>query len=322
MSGVLVIAEHRQGALREATLECLGAALELAPSLGGQVTTLLLADAPGSLAGELTGRTHGLKLYVHPDLAAFNPELYLPVLADAVAALQPSLVLMPHSSQGMDLAPALAGRLGLPLVTDCTGLSWPDGALSVQRAVYGGKAMQELALKPTATVVATLQAGAYQAPLPNAVETASESTTLTDLSPRHARRFLEYLAGVVEDVDIAEADILVSVGRGIGGPDNIPQAQALADALGATLSCSRPVADAGWLPKSRQVGTSGKTVRPKIYLALGISGAFQHQAGMKNSGTIIAVNSDSRAPIFQVAHYGIVADLFEVLPKLAERFGG
>ncbi|MCF8098047.1 MAG: hypothetical protein K9K65_09410, partial [Desulfarculaceae bacterium] len=143
MSGVLVIAEHRQGALREATLECLGAALELAPSLGGQVTTLLLADAPGSLAGELTGRTHGLKLYVHPDLAAFNPELYLPVLADAVAALQPSLVLMPHSSQGMDLAPALAGRLGLPLVTDCTGLSWPDGALSVQRAVYGGKAMQE-----------------------------------------------------------------------------------------------------------------------------------------------------------------------------------
>ncbi|MBU4576848.1 MAG: electron transfer flavoprotein subunit alpha/FixB family protein, partial [Desulfarculus sp.] len=228
----------------------------------------------------------------------------------------------PHSSQGMDLAPALAGRLGLPLVTDCTGLSWNDGALSVQRAVYGGKAMQELALKPAATVVATLQAGAYQAAPAGAAETASESVTLTELAPRHARRFLEYLAGVVEDVDIAEADILVSVGRGIGGPDNIPQAQALADALGATLSCSRPVADAGWLPKSRQVGTSGKTVRPKIYLALGISGAFQHQAGMKNSGTIIAVNSDPRAPIFQVAHYGIVADLFEVLPKLSERFGG
>ncbi|MBU1273798.1 MAG: electron transfer flavoprotein subunit alpha/FixB family protein [Proteobacteria bacterium] len=322
MSGVLVIAEHRQGALREATLECLGAALSLAPSLGGQVTAALLADDPQSLAGELQGRAHGLKLYAHPELAAYNPELYLPVLADIIAASQPSLILMPHSSQGMDLAPALAGRLGLPLVTDCAGLSWSDGALSVQRNVYGGKAVLDLALKPAATVVATLQAGAFQAPPAGAAPTASDRTALTELAPRHARRFLEYLAGVVEDVDIAEADILVSVGRGIGGPDNVPQAQALAEALGATLSCSRPVADAGWLPKSRQVGTSGKTVRPKIYLALGISGAFQHQAGMNNSGTIIAVNSDPRAPIFQVAHYGIVADMFEVLPKLTELFKG
>ena len=286
------------------------------------MTTVLLADDPAGLAGELTGRTQGLKLFAHPELAAYNPELYLPVLADVVAALQPSLILLPHSSQGMDLAPALAGRLGLPLVTDCTGLSWDGQAFSVRRSVYGGKAVQDLTLKPVATLVATLQAGAYQAPAADAMRTASESTTLTELAPRHARRFLEYLAGAVEDVDIAEAEILVSVGRGIGGPDNIPQAQALAEALGATLSCSRPVADAGWLPKSRQVGTSGKTVRPKVYLALGISGAFQHQAGMKNSGTIIAVNSDPRAPIFQVAHYGIVADLFEVLPKLSERFGG
>ncbi|MBU4604755.1 MAG: hypothetical protein KKH66_07625, partial [Proteobacteria bacterium] len=201
MSGVLVIAEHRQGALREATLECLGAAL----ALGGEVTTLLLADAPDSLAGELTGRTHGLKLYAHPDLAAFNPELYLPVVIDAVQALQPSLVLMPHSSQGMDLAPALAGRMGLPLVTDCTGMSWNDGALAVQRAVYGGKAMQELTLKPAATVVATLQAGAYQAAPAGAAETAAESITLTELAPRHARRFLEYLAGVVEEADLVNS---------------------------------------------------------------------------------------------------------------------
>jgi len=318
MSRVLVIAEHRQGQLREATLEALGAGL----ALGGEVVAALLADDPEPLAQDLVGRTHGLKLYAHPELGAFNPELYLPVIQELVKSLEPALVLMPHSSQGMDLAPALAGRLGLPLVTDCTGLSLQDGAVSATRMVYGGKAVQELSLKPAATVVATLQAGAFGPPPAGAAETARESVTLTDLAPRHPRRFLEYLAGAVEDVDIAAADILVSVGRGIGGPDNIPEAQALADALGATLSCSRPVADAGWLPKSRQVGTSGKTVRPKVYLALGISGAFQHQAGMKNSGTIIAVNSDPRAPIFQVAHYGIVADLFEVLPKLTQRFSG
>jgi electron transfer flavoprotein alpha subunit len=322
MSGILVIAEHRQGELREATLEALGTALEMSPSLGGSVVTALLADEPQALAGPLLGRSPGLRLIAHPDLAAFNPELYLAPLGDLIAAMEPGLILLPHSSQGMDLAPALAGRLSLPLVTDCAGLSFQDGALTAERQVYGGKVAETLSLKPAATYVCTLQAGAFEAPAPGVVDTASQEVTLTELSPRHARRFVEYVAGVLEDVDIAAADILVSVGRGIGGPDNIPLAQDLAQALGATVSCSRPVADAGWLPKSRQVGTSGKAVRPKVYLALGISGAFQHQAGMKSSGTIIAVNKDPRAPIFQVAHYGLVADLFDVLPKLKDKLGG
>ncbi len=322
MSGVLVIAEHRQGELREATLEALGAALELAPQTGRQVVTAVLADDPQALAGPLMGRTHGLRLMAHPDLTAFNPEMYLPVLEDAIAAAEPGLILMPHSSQGMDLAPALAGRLGLPLVTDCIGLTYQDGALTAQRQVYGGKVSETLVLKPASMYVCTLQGGAFEAPETSAVDTAGEEITLTELSPAHARRFVEYVAGALEDVDIAAADILVSVGRGIGGPENVPLAEELADALGATVSCSRPVADVGWLPKSRQVGTSGKTVRPKVYLALGISGAFQHQAGMKNSGTIIAVNKDPRAPIFAVAHYGLVADLFEVLPKLKDKLAG
>ena len=149
--------------------------------------------------------------------------------------------------------------------------------------------------------------------------------TVIDLSPPvwdglRGRRFIGYIEPEAEDVDISDADILVSIGRGIGKPENIPLAEAFAEAIGATLSCSRPVADKGWLPKSRQVGTSGKTVRPKVYIALGISGAFQHQAGMKNSETIIAVNKDPKAPIFKVAHYGIVGDIFQVLPILTEKF--
>lgn len=321
MSAILVIAEHRDGALREATLEALGAALGLAGS-DGRVVTALLADDPAPLAEPLQGRTHALRQVRHPDLAHYNPEMYLPVLADIIAALQPAAVLMPHSSQGLDLAPALAGRLGLPLYTDCTDLEFCDGRFTIRRPVYGGKVSQELALRPADTWVFTLQGGAFEPAEPGAADTKTEDTTLTDLALRHGRVFLEQIESALEDVDIAAADILVSVGRGIGGPDNIPLAQELADRLGATLSCSRPVADQGWLPKSRQVGTSGKTVKPKLYIALGISGAFQHQAGMKNSGTIIAVNQDPRAPIFQVAHYGIVEDLFKVLPLLGERLAG
>lgn len=320
MSTILVVAEHRGGALRDATLEAMGAALGLAQAGGHQVVTALLADDPASLAGPLMNRTHGLKQVAHADLANYNPELYLPVLSDMVSALEPVAVLMAHTSQGMDLGPALAGRLGLPAITDCSAVEASEGAFKVRRQVYAGKVSEELRLKPAATWVITLQGGAFEPAAEGAAATEVEDVTLTDLTPAHDRVFLEYLEAALDDVDIAAADILVSVGRGIGGPDNIPLAEALAEKLGATVSCSRPVADQGWLPKTRQVGTSGKTVKPKIYIALGISGAFQHQAGMKNSGTIIAVNKDPRAPIFQVAHYGIVDDLFKVLPVLTERF--
>ncbi len=314
MSGILVIAEHRQGELREVTLEVLRAAL----GLGEAVVTAMLADDPGARSKELLGRTPELHLLSHPGLAAFDPELYLAVLEDLCATAKPSLVLMGHTSQGMDLAPALAGRLGCPLVTDCTDLGLSDGILSIERRIYAGKVSQRLTMKSAETIVCTVQPGAYDAADMGA-ETEVRETSLGELSPRHARRFVEYLTAAAADVDITAAEILVSVGRGIGNSDNIGQAQALADAVGGTLACSRPVADAEWLPKSRQVGTSGKAVRPKVYIALGISGAFQHVAGMKGAGTIIAVNKDPRAPIFQVAHYGIVADLFEVLPKLTEK---
>jgi len=313
---VLVVAEHRAGALAESTLEAAGAGL----GLGGEVTAALLAADPAGLEGPLLGRVPRLEKIIHPGLAEYNPEAFLEPLSRLIQDLSPGLVLMAHTSQGMDLAPALAGRLGLPLATGCTRVEEKEGAFLVGRPVYGGKLTEELKLGPHPTVVLTLQTGAFAPPPEGPVETRVRETVPEALSPRHLRRFVERLAAARDEVDITAADILVSVGRGIGSAENIERAQALADRLGATLACSRPVADAGWLPKSRQVGTSGQSVRPKVYLALGISGAFQHLAGIGGAQTVIAVNKDPKAPIFQEADYGLVADLFQVLDQLAEAF--
>ncbi|MFC1609962.1 electron transfer flavoprotein subunit alpha/FixB family protein [Myxococcota bacterium] len=311
MSGILVVAEHRQGALRACTREAIGAAL----TLSREVTTVVLADEPAQFAVELEGITPRLKLLAHPDLANYNPENYLPVLTDVIATSPPQLVLMPHTSFGMDLAPALAGRMSLPLATDCTAIEQADESLVVTRQVFAGKVMERLVLKPAATTILTVQPGAF-AEASGGIETSRDEATLPDIQAETRRRFIEYLQADTEDVDISAAEILVAIGRGIGKAENVVLAQELADALGATVACSRPVADAGWLPKSRQVGTSGKTVRPKVYVAFGISGAFQHLAGMKGADTIIAINKDPAAPIFQIADYGVVADLLEVLPEL------
>jgi electron transfer flavoprotein alpha subunit len=220
----------------------------------------------------------------------------------------------------MDLAPAMAARLSLPLVTDCVEVNLTDGRLEVLRQIYGGKINAQLTMKSSDQYLISLRTGSFPAEQNQGKSGDIETTPVPAWTDLKGRRFLDYLEAELEDVDIAAASILVSVGRGIGKVENIPLAQDFADTIGATLSCSRPVSDKGWLPKGRQVGTSGKTVRSKIYIALGISGAFQHQAGMKNSDTIIAVNKDPKAPIFNVAHYGIVADMFQVIPLLTEIF--
>lgn len=318
MSTILVIAEHRQGELRESTFESLGAALTLGTE---QVVTALLGDNPRPLAAQLEGRTPTLHLLGHPELANYEAELYVEALADLIGSLQPSLVLTGHTSQGMDLAPALAGKLGAPLVTDCTAFALNGGTLTVERAPYGGKLTESLTLKPATTTLLTLQGGAF-AQASTEYTTTTHERTLDGVTRRGARRFLQFIEGAAADVDITAAEILISVGRGIGSEENIALAQALAGAVGGVVSCSRPVADAGWLPQTRQVGTSGQTVRPKLYIALGISGAFQHLAGMRTSETILAVNKDPRAPIFNVASYGIVGDVLEVLPALTAQLRG
>ena len=322
MTEILVVTEHRRGQLDDTTFELLDLARTVAPTIDAEVVALALAAEAEALAAELVRAADRVLAMADPLLQSYDAEIYLPVLQTIIEQRRPALVLMAHTAQGMDLAPALAARLRLPLVTDCAAVQRRGDAWTALRHIYGGKLEATLTLKPAASVLMSIRPGCFAAAADAGKSAAVQPIACPDLSGRRQRRLVGFEAAALEDVDIAAADVLVSVGRGVGKPENMAAVQAFADAIGATLCCSRPVADKGWLPKSRQVGTSGKTVRPKIYLALGISGAFQHQAGMKNSGTIIAVNSDARAPIFQVAHYGIVADLFEVLPKLAERFGG
>jgi len=320
---ILVLAEHRKGALREVTLEM----LSLARRLGGEgdltVTALLLGHAGATdLAQQLRGAADRVLLMEDAELADdFNADCYLPAVEAVVRARGPLLTLIGHTAAGMDLAPALAARLGIPLVTDCQEIGLIGGQLGAVRQVYGGKLEERLTLKPAGQYLVSVRPGCHPA---ESAQGAAEVERVgpPDWSGRGGRRFLGYEEAELEDMDIAAAPILVSVGRGVGRQENMPAGEAFADAVGATLSCSRPVADKGWLPKSRQVGTSGQVVRPRVYVALGISGAYQHIAGMKNADTIIAVNTDPAAPIFDVAHYGIVADIFEVLPLLQDKLAG
>jgi electron transfer flavoprotein alpha subunit len=319
MEEILIITEHRQGNFREVTFELVGFATGLAEDRNLSVAAVVLG-LPKQNAEKLQQICDTVLFSEEKRLADYNAPDYLATLCPLIADRRPRLVVMGHTAQGMDLAPALALAAGIPLVTDCLDFQWNETGAEVNRQLYAGKIGARFTLKPADAHMITLRPGEWEAPADTGKTGILESLPVPDTAPPGSRRFIEYLAAGTEDVNIQDADILVSVGRGIGKPENIPLAEALAQAVGGTLSCSRPVADNEWLPKSRQVGTSGKTVRPKLYIALGISGAFQHQAGMKNAETIIAVNTDPAAPIFSVAHYGIVGDILEVLPILTEQF--
>lgn len=320
MDEIIVLAEHRKGELRDITLEMLSLANRLGAENGLGVTALLLGQGISGLSGPINGACDRILQMDAPELENYSPGPYLRVLEGLLREREPRFLFLGHTAAGMDLAPVLALRTGIPLVTDCLGIQLKDGTPEALRQIYAGKIDEHLTIKPAGRLMLTIRPGST--PGEGAAGKATETETLPapEWSDLAGRQFLEYRDAELEDVDITAADILVSVGRGIEKPENIPVIQEFADAIGATLSCSRPVADKEWLPKSRQVGTSGKTVKPKIYIALGISGAFQHQAGMKNAGTIIAVNRDPKAPIFSVAHYGIVGDLMQVIPALAEHF--
>ncbi len=321
---VWAVTEHRSGALREVTAEVVGAARALG---AGPVTAVVLAG-PGqaeALCRALPPGADAVLAVEHPELAGFNGAAVAAALERLAAERGPRVILGAQSAAGMDWAPALAAALGAPVVTDAIGLTWADGALGARRSVFGGKLQARVRLAATPTVIATLRPGSCEsapagAPIPVPERVAAD---LPDLG----KRFLEWMQEAAGEVDIAQADVLVSVGRGLGDGENLDVAQALAEALGATVSCSRPVVDSGWLPKERQVGISGKTVKPKVYLALGISGAFQHVTAMRGASLVVAVNKDPKAPIFRVAHYGIVGDLFKIVPALtkavkAARTGG
>jgi electron transfer flavoprotein alpha subunit len=256
----------------------------------------------------------------HPALDAYTPDGYSMALEQAVTRLAPSHVLLPHTYQTRDFAPALAARLDRPLVTDVTGVKAVNGETVFVRPMFQGKLTSDVAPQGASPHLITFQIGAFRADQAARGAAAAPIEALTveiDASAIRQRPEPPFQQAK-QSVDLSQAERIVAVGRGIKGQENLPVAEKLAAALGAELAASRPICDAGWLPMERQVGSSGQTVSPKLYLALGISGAIQHLVGMKGSSTIAAINKDPDAPIFEVADYGIVGDLFEVVPALME----
>jgi electron transfer flavoprotein alpha subunit len=319
MEEIFVLVEHRQGKIRDITAEMLTAAEKVAAERKASFTAVLLGKGVKEFAEALTSRAPKVLVVDDDPLEHFNSLLYQKTLFSLISKYRPLLTLIGHTAFGMDLAPSLAVELGFPLATDCLGLSWEKNHLQVTRSVYGGKVYAKVALKEAQSYVATLRVGTH----PPGEPREGKGTLVIEPSPLRevidAKKFIEYLEAPLAGEDITQAEIIVAVGQGIGGPEHIPLAEDVAKNLGGVLACSRPVVDRNWLPKERQVGISGKTVKPKVYIAIGISGAFQHITAMQGSETIIAINKDPRAPIFGVADYGIVDDFKNILPILKEK---
>jgi len=316
---VLVVVEHRDGTILDTTFELLGRARTLARAAGGEAVAVILGSGVDALAGSL-GAAGRVVIVDDPGLAAFTPSAYEAALVAIVRDRAPVLVLVANSGPGMDVAAGISAALDLPLAAYASNVDIDGGAPLVTCQIYAGKIDARVRFRD-GRGIATVVAGAF----PAEAGTGGGSPTV-EHAPAPAAdgriRFKGLHRPEAGDVDITREAILVSVGRGIGDQDNIELVQALATALGGAVSSSRPIADAGWLPRTRQVGKSGLKVKPKVYLALGISGAPEHLEGMRGAELIIAVNSDARAPIFSVAHYGAVADILDVVPALTKRLTG
>ncbi|MBV0900326.1 electron transfer flavoprotein subunit alpha/FixB family protein [Haloarcula salina] len=315
---VLAVAEHRRGELRDVSLELLTAGRELADDLDGELHAAVVGGDVDAF-GEKLNREGVDAVHTVDAGEEFNHDVYTQVVAQLAEELSPSVVLMPNTVDGMDYAPAVASRLDRPLVTDAVALDTDDG-LTVTRELYGSKVETTIDVHAERAAV-TLRPSEW--PTAEGVGDATIEAfdaTIDESAVRSTVTGFEEVGG--GDVDITDADVLVSVGRGIEEEENLDMIFDLADALGATVSGSRPLIDNGWLAKDRQVGQSGKVVTPDVYIAIGISGAVQHVAGMKGSDTIVAINTDPNAPIFDIADYGIQDDLFDVIPALIEEFGG
>ena len=317
----LVIAEQRGGALNPATWETLAAAQQM----NAPVAVAVVGARVQNLATELAAAEVAEVLAVeHEALEPYTPDGFVAALAQVVGTTEPERVLFPHTYQTRDYAPALAARLGRVLVPDCIGSKDRDGQRVFVRPMFQGKFVADVLPEGPAPHFASFQIGAYRA---DACVRGAASATVREVA-------VQLDAGAIRQrpeapfqeakqaVDLTQAELIVAVGRGIKSQEHLPLAQDLARALDAELAASRPICDSGWLPMDRQIGSSGQTVAPKLYLAVGISGAIQHLVGMKGARTIVAVNKDADAPIFEVADYGIVGDLFEVVPAIVAALDG
>ena len=309
---IFVITEHLDGKFSDVSFEMVGKAKELASAFGGQSVAIVLGSG---LNADVFGSDSTIRIE-DAALSQFNPEAYGKVIETLLKEKSPRVVMLGWTATGMDLAAWLSARLGKPCVAYARDLCVENNALNVNSQVYGGKMIAEVAPEGDMAIVACL-AGSFPAEAGQGATIATKIASPTALEGLKTK-FVEAIKPASGDVDITAQTKLVSIGRGIGGKENIELAEELAEKLGAVVSASRPVVDAGWLPRTRQVGKSGLKVKPKLYLMLGISGAPEHLEGMKSAELIIAVNTDKKAPIFNVAHYGATADLFEVAEAMLE----
>jgi electron transfer flavoprotein alpha subunit len=316
MPGIVTFAEHRDGKLRRPSLEAVSEAKRLTASLGSPVTAVVVGPGADGLAAELASYgADKVHVFDDPALAAYATEPYARALAQAVTEAKPAAVLVPFTAMGKDLAPRAAARLGAGLVSDCVSFAVKDGRLQARRPMYAGKAYATLRWEGPPQM-ATLRPNVFPLEKPDTSRKAEVTKGAVDTSAR--AKVTAVHAAAAGKVELTEAQIIVSGGRGLKGPENFHLIQGLADALGAAVGASRAVVDAGWVDHQYQVGQTGKTVSPTLYVACGISGAIQHLAGMSSSKIIVAINKDPDAPIFKVASYGLVGDVFEILPKLTE----
>jgi len=320
MGEIFVVVEHRQGEVRDISFEMLFKASQLCREFSHNLTAIVIGGKDESYVDEIVKKADRVICVEDEKLKNFSAELYMEILNNLIGEYQPFLTLIGHTSWGMDLAPCVAIKTGYPLATDCVDILIDNGRPNVIRQIYSGKVFSRISFKESAGYLITVRPGAFLPP-ENMEERQGElvKRELPFSLPGLNKQFVEFVDTGAGDVDITQADLLVSIGRGIGEEENIEVMKELADALSGVISCSRPVVDKNWLPKFYQVGTSGKSVKPKVYLAFGISGAFQHLAGITGAGTVIAVNKDKKAPIFREADYGVVDDLFNIVEALKEK---
>ena len=318
MSEIFVLIEHRQGTIRDISYELMTCGRTLANKLNSKLTAILLGYNTEIFVESLCSQAHRIIVIDNELFKEFNSESYQIVLSEIIKKENPLITIIGHTAFGMDLCPTLATQLNIPFTTDCLDMEIVDRNLITTRQMYDGKLNARVKFRENASYMLSLRAGCFPAEGCNLnAEVINIESSITN-EPDY-RKFVEYIEAAVGDVDITKADIVIGVGRGIKDKENLAIVEDFANTIGGVVACSRPIVDAEWLPKDRQVGSSGKTIKPKLYIAMGISGAFQHVMGMKGSETIIAINKDSNAPIFNEADYGIVEDLFKVLPVLKEK---
>lgn len=318
---ILVVVEQREGKLNRVSWETITAGQAIAAATGWALEAAVVGSGVNAIASEVAGKKVARVFDIEaPRLEPYTPDAFAAGLKQFLEARQPKLVLMPHTYQVRDFVPKLATAMGRTVISDCVGFKHESGKLVFTRQMFQGKLAADVSFTSDAPWFATFQNGAFRG---DKAEAAAAAATVETVNIEIADDVIrnkpqEVFKEAKQAVDLTQAEVIVAVGRGIKEQKNIEIAKNLADALGGDLAASRPICDSGWLPMDRQIGSSGQTVAPKLYLALGISGAIQHIVGMKGSRAIIAVNKDSEAPIFEIADYAVVGNLFDIVPPLIE----